>query len=213
MGGKGSGRRKGDPVKPPPRETTYQYQGGPARVEEDINHRSIKLGQEMMFLGDIENWGDISVLEKRFKECLEICDKWHIKPIVSNIALGFGITSELFVDICQGRMPRYKGLTRESFSFMQKIYAFLKQNLENNLIDEKGNPVKWIFLGKNYFGLTDQVERVVKHVDEKPELPQGSNVTDKYASLVGRKTERLPEAEVVAVEDVPEIVVEESEKA
>ena len=212
MGGKGSGRRKGDPVKPPSPEVSPDLKSPPTNVEADINHRSIQLGREMMRLGDIEDWSDPDVLQERFDKCLEICDKWHIKPLVSNVALGFGVSADLLSDICLNRRPRYKGLTPRSSCFMQKMYDFLKQNLENNLIDEKGNPVKWIFMGKNYFGLTDQTEHIVKHADEKPELPQGGNVTSKYAGLIGGKSKQLPEAELVEVEDVPEIVIEENEQ-
>lgn len=207
MGGKGSGGRRNTP--PPARESVKE--STPAKVQPDINHRSINAGLELMDLEDIDDWSDAEVLKERFLECLDICDKWELKPIVSNIALGFGISAALFQDIVFGRMPRYKGLSRESMQFLQKVYDFLKQNLENNLMDERGNPVKWIFLGKNYFGLTDQRENIVRHVDDKPELPQGSSVANKYAELVGVTKSELPEAKVVSVEDVPEVVIEDDE--
>lgn len=209
MGGKGSGRYKDGSPRPP--VGVAKHEDAPTKIPGDINHRSIGLGLEMMELGDIDDWSDASELRERFMKCLNICDKWDIKPIVSNIALGFGISANVFQDIVLGRTPRYKGLTQEGLRFLQKCYDFLRQNLENNLIDERGNPVKWIFLGKNYFGLTDQTERVVKHVDAKPELPQAEKTVNKYASLVGAAPQQLPEAEVLNVEDVPEIVVEEDD--
>lgn len=212
MGGKGSGRRKGDPrnVGPPP-EARLTTQTPPASIDADFNHRSISLGLELMALGDIDDWSDPEVLIERFNECLRLCEKWDIRPMVSNVALGFGVSAQKFQDIAAGRMPRYKGLTRSSGEAIQKAYEFLHQNLENNLVNERGNPVKWIFLGKNYFGLTDQTEKIVRHVDEKPELPKGDNVTSKYASLVGAGQSQLPEAEIVQIEDVPEVVIEENE--
>lgn len=218
MGGKGSGRYKSSQSSTVAKSTTHpprvsmnqtpppvrgKAQGKAPGVDyESFSYRSIEMGKELMLLPTIDDWSEPEPLQERFFEILEICQKWQIPPNVSNVALGFGIGSELFVDICLGRCPRYKLLTQRSMSLCKKIYAFLKQNMENSLVNERGNPVKWIFLGKNYFGFTDQTETVVRHVDEKAELPQSSNVIGKYAGIVGTNSPELPQAELVSVESV-----------
>ena len=78
----------------------------------------------------------------------------------------------------------------------------MRLSWEINLQTEKGNPVKWLFLGKNYYGMRDQTEQVVMHVDEAAALPSARETAAKYAALVGRDEPRALEAEVIDVEDV-----------
>lgn len=222
MSGKGSGRKSKAKPKPravgeaevrppsPVRERKHTPSPVGGNVDEDspskefmsFNRRSIELGKALMRLPKIDDWSDPDVLLDRFMVVLDLLEEWQIVPNASNVALGFGVDGGMFVDIALGRYPRYKGLTRASLKIVSEIYSFLKQNLENNLLNERGNPVKWIFLGKNYFGLTDSSEKVIKHENEKPELPKSENVVGKYAGLVGQRVEELPEATIVNIESV-----------
>ena len=69
-------------------------------------------------------------------------------------------------------------------------------------MDEKGNPVKWIFLGKNYFAMKDQSDRVNYNVEMPAQLPSAEDVTEKYKAMVGRQEPIKIEA--IKIEDVEE---------
>ena len=82
---------------------------------------------------------------------------------------------------------------------------------EANLADEKGNPVKWIFMGKNYFGYSDTTERITRHIDETPKLSSPEEIMAKYALQLGREP---LQAELIEVSDAkPELPQETSDSS
>ena len=121
------------------------------------------------------------------------------------MANAFGIRRQELYGIAVGdsKYRNWRGgiLTPESIVIIQKSYDFLNTAWETYLMTEKGNPVKWLFLGKNYFGMKDQTEQVQVRMDLTPQLPNPEEVAAKYAAMVGKPQEQLPEAEIVEVED------------
>ena len=187
MGGKGSGRyRKGQPNDSP-------FTGlNPRSVDPDANHWSIELGKRLMGW-EPPDYSDPDAMLKRFYDYLDVCDELKMRPLVQGTAMAFGMNRNVMTDIVVGRLPKWKNLTPESRSVLKKCYDFLQLSWENQLSTETGNPVKWIFLGKNHFGYRDQSERVVAHVDARPQLPDSEAVAGKYAALVGRDEEQVYE--------------------
>ena len=195
MGGKGSGGyRKGGP----PKHNPVVDGNNPRNVDAEANHWSIELGKRLMHM-EPPDYSDPDAIIERFEEYLAICDELHMRPLMQGTAMALGMNREMFSGIVHGRYTKWKNITPESIHAMQKCHDFLQLNWENQLSTEKGNPVKWIFLGKNHFGYRDQSERVVAHVDARPQLPDSKDVGRKYAALVGRdgdegeQTYELPE--------------------
>ena len=85
-------------------------------------------------------------LAQEFDRYLDFCEKNDEVPCISGCCLFLGIGQSTFYD--------YEN--REEFSdTIERIRDTLEYILENNLLREKGNPVKWIFILKARFGLSE----------------------------------------------------------
>lgn len=193
MGGKGSG----NPNARWPKKNPVTEANDPYSIDKDANHWSIVLGKKLMGW-EPPDFADPESVQARFYEYLDVCDELGMRPLVTGLAMAFGMNRNVLTALANGSMGRWKNITPESISVIKKCYDFMQMNWEFQLASEKGNPVKWIFLGKNHFGFRDQSERIVAHVDTRPQLPDSEDVGRKYAALVGREE---PEYELPAETD------------
>lgn len=192
MGGRGSGGSRPGGV---PRDKNPIVQGNDmTNVNPGTNSRALGFAAELMQWGE-PDYSSAEAMEARLFEFLALCERWNVKPMVQACATAFGMTRQTYSAIAHGDESRYKarGLTRESMGIVQKSYALLQTVWEINLCEEKGNPVKWIFFGKNHFGYTDKTEAVVCAVDDtRRDLPTPEAVAAKYAAMVGHVPAELP---------------------
>ena len=158
-----------------------------------VTARVTAFGKEMFTIkrADLSDAEDI---QRAFYEYLDLCDKWSLKPMLKGLASVLGIRDYDVIHIANNdvRVANFRGgiLTPESREAIGKCYAFLAVAWEMYLTEEKGNPVKWIFLGKNYFGMRDQVSEVQVSLDVKPQLRSANDVIADYAAMVGRPHQR-----------------------
>lgn len=204
MGGKGSGGYRKNAL---PRDKNPVIKAmDPTNVDPKANTQVIAFMRACMDLGN-PDYGDPADMERHFYRYLEVCDSHGIAPMIGAYAASMGMSHDEMLGLMRGdpkynyAFRKYEGLTPESIRTIQKGYNFLKISWESSLMTDKGNPVKWIFLGKNYFGMKDQSERVSYNVDMNQKLPAPEDVAAKYAAMVGRQE---PKAELLSVEDVPE---------
>jgi hypothetical protein len=187
MGGKGSGgpRYGKDGRKA---QTPMVQASDPSNVDAEVNSRVMAFGRELMAF-EPPDFSDAASVEQRFYDYLGMCDRHGIRPMVTSMANAFGMNRhELWRIATDDRGARgWRGgiLTPESAAVIKKSYNFLNTAWETYLMCEKGNPVKWIFMGKNYFGMKDQSEQVQVRMDVTPELPAAEEVVAKYAAMVG----------------------------
>ena len=204
MGGKGSGNRHPKPV---PRDKNPVVQAGdPKNIDREQNHASIIFSRALFELTeDPVDLADADALQQRFFDFLELCDQHGLRPMMTGLALAFGVRPEQVSRVGRGDTHCLSTkLTAKSRQIFEKAYNFMRLSWETNLQTEKGNPVKWLFLGKNYYGMRDQTERVVTHREEGLSLPSAEETAAKYAAMVGRQRPKEIEGEVVSVEDVPQ---------
>lgn len=202
MGGKGSGGLRKNAL---PREKSPVVQAhDPTNIDPDVNRRAIAMGQEMIWW-DAPSFKDPEEMIQRFNDYIELCAKYEVRPLVTGMAMALGMNRHAFTGIATGnpQYQNYKGITSECKAVTQKAYEYLSILYESQLSEEKGNPTKWIFLGKNHFGYRDQTERVNFHVDEKAALPSADQVAAKYAHMLGKDEDPL-ELEVIEPEQLPE---------
>lgn len=193
MGGRGSGNPHGGRAKNPAVMAT-----DPSNVDAGVNSRVMALGKDL-FAMERPDLGDAAAIEETFYAYLDACARHGLRPMVKGLAYVYGMTSADFqrVAVNDPRYVNYKGgiLTPESRAVLSKSYEFLAVAWENFLVEERGNPVKWLFLGKNYFGMKDQAEPVQVNIELKPQLRAPSDVMAEYSAMVGRpRQNRLPEA-------------------
>lgn len=190
MGGKGSGgRRKG-------------AGNGAEKVDPDVNHRVIQFTKELTQM-DKCDLTDPEAIDERFYDFLALCDKWGMRAGVASYAAALGISRQRLWDLTRRDYQQVTvggmKLTRESLDIIKKHYGFLEITLENLMMADKGNPVKYFFLAKNHFGYKDQSEHINVNIDERAALPTADEVAAKYAAQLGK-----PQPEVEVVYELPE---------
>lgn len=194
MGGKGSGRPGGVPKSQNP----VKQAADPANVDREVNSRVMAFGRELIKF-EAPDFASAESVEDAFMRYLEMCERHGIRPMVTSMANAFGMhRNELYyIAVDDKRTVNWRNgiLTPESRCAVKKCYDFLNTAWESYLMDEKGNPVKWLFLGKNYFGMKDQSEQVHVKVDATRDLPAPDEVTDKYAKMVGKPRPQLEEVD------------------
>lgn len=211
MGGKGSGGARYGNTKNNP----FVQMNNPANIDPDVNHQSIAFGKDLLALPDYDH-ADPEAMQARFYDFLDLCDKHKMRPLVSACAQALGLPSHEEMIRCLSNDPqafKRNNLSWESLKVLQKSYQFLKTIWENNLVNEKGNPVKWIFLGKNYFGMKDQVEQIHYKAEDRRELRSPDEIAADYAAMVGQPldTPKLKSGKSNS-EDEVEAVYEEVEE-
>ena len=87
-------------------------------------------------------------LSKDIQDFLDLCQRTTTIPTIMGLATWLGCSRDtLYAHANDSRSP---------FSYMIKNFIDLCHlSLENGTIDGKVNPVTYIFMGKNYFGLSD----------------------------------------------------------
>lgn len=192
MGGRGSGNPNGG------------RSGGGARRAEDMASADAEVCSRVMALArdlfsfERPDLGDAASVEDAFYRYLEACARHGTRPMVKGLAYAFGMPSADLqrIAVNDPRYSNYKGgiLTPESRGALTKSYEFLAVAWETFLVEERGNPVKWIFLGKNYFGMKDQADPVQLSIEVRPQLRAPSEVMAEYAAMVGHpRQNRLPD--------------------
>ena len=90
----------------------------------------------------------VEQLNKDISEFLDLCYKTTTIPTVVGLATWLGCSRDtIYAHANDSRSP---------FSYSIKNFIDLcHMSLENGAIDGKVNPVTYIFMGKNYFGLSD----------------------------------------------------------
>ena len=195
MGGKGSGGYRKNAL-PKDKNPLLKAQD-PTYVNPKSNSKVIAFMKEAMSLKE-PDFSDPEDVERHFFEYLDTCDTCEVVPMIGAYAASMMLSHDQLLGILRGD-PKYayvhadRGITPDSLRAIQKSYDFLKISWETSLMDEKGNPVKWIFLGKNYFGMKDQTEKVNYNVSTPAQLPKAEDVQEKYKQLVGRQEEAVIE--------------------
>ena len=161
-------------------------------------------GKEL-FAFERPDLGDAASIEDAFYRFLDVCARHGVRPMVKGMAYAFGMPDADLRRIVTNdpRYSNYKGgiLTPDSRAALTKCYEFIAVAWETFLVEERGNPVKWLFLGKNYFGMKDQAEPVQVSIELKPQLRAPDDVMAEYAAMVGHpRQDRLPEAIEVEAE-------------
>lgn len=206
MGGKGSGNRHPKPV--PYEKNPIRQANDPRNVDPESNGAAIAFGMALFEIVKVDvDLADPDAVEGRFYDFLRCCDEAGLRPMMTGLAMAMGITPSQLSRVGQGdESCLVRRLTPKSRHILKKAYEFMRLSWEINLQRERGNPVKWLFLGKNYYGMRDQTEQVVTHREEPVAALTEAEVAAKYAALVGRPEPKAIEAEVIEVADEGEEV-------
>ncbi|WP_165170663.1 hypothetical protein [Adlercreutzia sp. ZJ242] len=190
MGGKGSGRSPRSHANLPKDDRNPAVATRMENVDPGVNSRIMRFGKRLMAFEE-PAWDDEDALMRRFYDYLDLCDEFGIRPMVNSMAQAFGMNRQALWGVCTGseHYRKWKGVTPACVNVLKKAYDFLQTSWEIYLTEEKGNPVKWFFLAKNYFGYEDQTVRVQRVEVNQTSLPSPEEVAAKYARQLGRQPE------------------------
>lgn len=87
------------------------------------------------------------------------CYKNQLKPTLEGCALAIGITTQTFYNWSEKEVKS----EFDRFDIAKRVRQILADFDANLLINGKMNPVAYIFRAKNYYGMKDQTESIVKH--------------------------------------------------
>ncbi len=87
------------------------------------------------------------------------CYKNQLKPTIEGCALAIGVTTQTFHKWSENEVK----LELDRYDIAKRIRQLLADFDANLLVNGKLNPVAYIFRAKNYYGMKDQTESVVKH--------------------------------------------------
>ena len=133
---------------------------------------------------------DPASCEERGLAYLRLCGQADVWPNVAGLAIAFDMSRSSYLRIANGEAPEGSmGTTRASAAVMRRFCAMLDASLEASMLEERGNPAKWIFLAKNNHGYVDVKQQVVARHDVTDGLPDAKAVAAKYAEIVDVSTE------------------------
>ena len=158
--------------------------------EEEANRKMLAFGRELLMLPDLD-LSDDEAIERRITWYFDRCEELGYKPLINGLGQALGVSRSIVMALSNGSKRSYKNLTPSGLSKIEKAYLLLATYWENSLTMEKGNPVKWFFLGKNHFGYTDQHEQIVRHEDERLALKSPEEIAKFYAEKLGGKIEEI----------------------
>ncbi len=190
MGGKGSGRSPKSHENLPKDSRNPAVAGRAENVDPSVNSRVMRFGKRLLAFDEPE-WDNADGLMERFYDYLDLCDEFSIRPMVNSLAQAFCMNRQTLWGICTNNdhYRKWKGITPACVDVLKKAYDFLQTSWEIYLTEEKGNPVKWFFLAKNYFGYEDQTVRVQRVEVNQAALSSPEEVAAKYALQVGKPRE------------------------
>lgn len=199
MGGRGSGRGSGGR-----RANNMAAANDSSNVDPKGNSRALRAAKEVFDLPDVSDYNDVGFMCDRLDDVIGICERNAVRPMLATISSAMGMTPNALRNIAVGGQRTYKGqrLTDSAVEFYKKCYDFFYNVWEMNLVEGGAATAGLIFLGKNYYGMRDQVEQIRVNVEATSALPSAEDVAERYAKRLGVAREPVEiEAEV---EDVGE---------
>ena len=122
-------------------------------------------------------FNSVEQLDGDIKSFLDLCEKTTTIPTVMGLATWLGVHKDTL----------YAHASNPNSIFSDSVKSFIDLchlSLENGTIDGKVNPVTYIFMGKNYFGLSDS-----KDIKVSATTSQGSPNAEETASALRKQLE------------------------
>ena len=105
----------------------------------------------------------VEVLQKELEDFFDLCDRTNTVPTIVAIALYLGVNRDtIYAHANNPNSP--------ASDIFKNVISYCHMSMENGALVGKINPVTYIFLGKNYFGLKDDKNITVTPTDSKTSL-------------------------------------------
>lgn len=128
-------------------------------------------------------------LEKELSDYFDTCTRYNIIPTVTNVALWLGVDRDTIYAHANNSASPYSDM-------MKNLLTYLHDQMQSGTLSGDINPVTYIFLSKNYYGMTD-----AKDINVTASANGGSQPNSQETAEALRKQieeESTPEATLVS---------------
>ena len=105
-------------------------------------------------------WNSVDELEKELLEYFELCDKTNTVPTITAIATWLHCSRDTIYSHANNPNSQFSDV-------LKNVINVCHTSLENGAVDGKVNSVVYIFMGKNYFSLTDNKDITISANSDK----------------------------------------------
>jgi hypothetical protein len=120
---------------------SYMSQPNVKEFNKKVREHSTRIGGPYAFT-------NVNTLRNELNDYFDLCDKTDTVPTITGIALWLGVHRDTIYSHAHDPNSPYSDI-------LKNVINFCHMTMENGTIDGKVNPVTYIFLAKNYFGLED----------------------------------------------------------
>lgn len=121
-----------------------------------IRQHSMKIGRPYAFK-------DVDSLQQELTDYFDLCDRTDTVPTIVAIALYLGVNRDTIYAHANNPNSPFSDI-------LKNVINYCHMTMENGALVGKINPVTYIFLGKNYFSLTDSKDINIKPSSDQPQL-------------------------------------------
>ena len=108
-------------------------------------------------------WNSVEELNCEIAEYFDLCERTDTVPTITSLCGWLHCERSTFYEHCNNPNSPFSHT-------LKNVLTICHSFLENGTIDGKINPVTFIFLGKNYFGLRDDKQITVAPTDSKAQI-------------------------------------------
>ena len=147
--------------------------------------------KNLMILDEVRSWGKCTLqdpedVENRIREYFILCSQCDIRPTVSGLGFAVGLDRRRINELTHGDLHQFpKTGNRAVVPIIVEYYNMMQVMFESALSEEKGNPTKWIFLGKNNYDYRDTHESIVTHNTPTDDVRDKEEIARKYLEEMG----------------------------
>lgn len=129
----------------------------------------------------------IEQLKEDLSEYFETCDKYGVMPTVSNLALWLNVNPDTLYEHRNNSNSPFSEIIKNTFNYLHSI-------MQDGTLAGEINPVTYIFLSKNYYGMRDD-----KNIQVTAQGNQSPVNNQETMSAIQKQLEEenIPNAEIV----------------
>lgn len=136
---------------------------------------------------DFTNYEECS---QRIEEYFQFMIQQDQKPTMTGLAMALGVDRSRLYEIlkdqptCRGRKEGYTHCiaTPQVRELIQGCVRIMTNLWEDYMLNGKINPASGIFIGKNFYGMRDEVEHVVKATENPVDNYSAEDIASRYIS-------------------------------
>ena len=105
---------------------------------------------------------DTKAITERAEWYFSVCAQNGIRPSITGLAAAFGLSYQRLTEIRAGNYRLLPNWPRESLEIMASYIRAMETLWSEEMTSGEVNPIVSFFMGKNYYGMRDQTEHIIR---------------------------------------------------